>query len=288
VWRKKHEYGLFFPLVNPGEDQVTLVAALSQLKNIEVKYLNCTYNSKGQLNGQYGVYHATGGQWKGEIINALSKEGWMERALSDCAKTYKEVIAQSGCVDKLSCLFCKNDSPSLYHSIPGFFFFVSTYEYIFNHLPPNAIFVEIGTYKGKSICYMAEKVKLLRKKVTLYSIDDYSNAGFPERIAYNMAEDILKERGMFAYVNLINQKSDVSAHMFADLSLDSIFIDGDSRYEGVLQDLNSWYGKVKRGGIIAGNNYTRIESVRKAVDDFGKTRNIKWLLLEQCYIYIKQ
>ena len=74
VWRKKHEYGLFFPLVNPGEDQVTLVAALSQLKNIEVKYLNCTYNSKGQLNGQYGVYHATGGQWKGEIINALSKE----------------------------------------------------------------------------------------------------------------------------------------------------------------------------------------------------------------------
>jgi len=288
VWREKHEYGLILPIVNPGEDQVTLVAALSQLKHIEVKYLDFMCNSKGQLNGQFGVYHATGGQWKGEIINALSKEEWMEGALSDCARTYKRVIEQSGSANQLSRLFCKNNSPNLYYSIPGFFFFVSTYEYIFNHLPPNAIFVEIGTYKGKSICYMAEKVRLAKKNVTLYSIDDYSNVGFPDKIAYVMAEKNLKERGLASYVNLINQKSDASAKLFADLSLDAIFIDGDLRYEGVWQDLNCWYGKVKRGGIIAGNNYTRIESVRKAVDDFGKMKNIKWLLQEQCYIYIKQ
>ena len=288
VWRGKHEKGLLFPIVNSGEDQVTLVSALSQLKHIEVNFLDHTYNSMGQLNGQFGVFHATGGQWKGEIINALSEEEWIERALSDCARTYKEVIAQSGCADKLSRLFCKSDSPSLYHSIPGFFFFVSTYQFIFHHLSPNAIFVEIGTYKGKSICFMAEMAKIFNKKIKLYSIDDYSNVGFQEKISYNETKENLEERGVANYVDLIEQNSTASASLFPDSSVDCVFIDGDSSYESVWLDLDIWYKKIRKGGILAGNNYTRIQSVREAVDNFGKAMNIKWMLLEQSYLYIKQ
>ena len=289
VWRYEHKKGLFYTFVNPGEDQVTLIAALSKLAHIEVNYLDSAYNSMGQLKGTYGVLHASGGQWKGEIINALSEQTCVKKSLSDCAKTYRDTIKRTGCCERLLKHFDYIPKiPTLYYSIPGFFFFKSIYDYIFQSLPINGLFVEIGTYKGKSICYMAECIKVWKKNLTLYSIDNYSNNGYPERITYKEAKTNLEERGVLQFVNLIDMDSVSASGLFLDGSLDGVFIDGDSMYDSIKSDLQKWFVKVKKGGIIAGNNYTRIQSVRKAVDDFAKEMNINWNLLEQSYYCIKQ
>lgn len=62
-----------------------------------------------------------------------------------------------------------------------------------------------------------------------------------------------------------------------DESVSMIYLDGDHSYEGVMRDLNCWYSKVVKGGIIAGHDYLNTSyGVKEAVADFfkGQTINI--------------
>jgi hypothetical protein len=54
---------------------------------------------------------------------------------------------------------------------------------------------------------------------------------------------------------LLRKKSAHAASYFADGSLDVVYIDGDHRPEQVLIDLESWFSKVRLGGIICGDDY---------------------------------
>ncbi len=71
---------------------------------------------------------------------------------------------------------------------------------------------------------------------------------------------------------LIRKPSVEAALDFADESLDCIFIDGNHRYEQVLNDLKQWYPKLKRGGTMAGDDYWMPE-VAAAVTDFFRSKN---------------
>ena len=281
-WKEVHNKSLLNPKVNPGEDQVTLTAAIYKtgIKRIELPSL---FNSMGQIFGDYAVFHATGGQWKGEIINAVSNNRYVQQNLSSCAKVYKQFIQSLDC-DIIEELQLTPTSPYLYHSIDGFFFFKSAYDYIYETLPLYGVFVEIGTYKGKSICYLAEREKCEKKDVKIFSVDNYSNIGYPQSIDYQDAINIFLELGLSDYVTLINSDSLQASKMFDDKSIDCVYIDSDQRYESVLSDLECWYGKVRDGGILAGDDYTRLLSVRKAVDDFCKEKQITFKILEQSYI----
>lgn len=78
-------------------------------------------------------------------------------------------------------------------------------------------------------------------------------------------------------------------HNFEDLSLDYVYVDARHDYKGALMDMESYWPKIKRGGILAGHDYveqneiggqdwtvnfdgTRDETgrvVKGAVDDFA-------------------
>ena len=63
---------------------------------------------------------------------------------------------------------------------------------------------------------------------------------------------------------------------YEDETIDFIFIDADHEYDGVIQDIKIWYPKVKKGGVIAGHDYTEYFSgVIKAVKEyFGEDYDI--------------
>ncbi len=67
---------------------------------------------------------------------------------------------------------------------------------------------------------------------------------------------------------LIREKSVNASLLFDDDSLDCIFIDGDHRYEAVLQDLAAWYPKLKPGCMMLGDDYW-MDNVARAVDEFS-------------------
>jgi cephalosporin hydroxylase len=59
------------------------------------------------------------------------------------------------------------------------------------------------------------------------------------------------------------------AKRLPDESLSLVYLDADHSYEGVINDLQAWYPKVVKGGVIAGHDYlNEAYGVKKAVHDF--------------------
>ncbi len=75
-------------------------------------------------------------------------------------------------------------------------------------------------------------------------------------------------------VDIIVDYSIEAVKMFEDNYFDLVYIDADHTYEGVFEDLEAWYSKVREGGAIAGHDY--INAVydngtyytKDAIDDF--------------------
>lgn len=58
--------------------------------------------------------------------------------------------------------------------------------------------------------------------------------------------------------------------------LDFVYIDADNSYQGVWQDLCTWYSKIRVGGLISGHDYEHIAlpGVKQAIDEFF--RRLDW------------
>ena len=78
--------------------------------------------------------------------------------------------------------------------------------------------------------------------------------------------------------HIIREFSNTAHVHFTDESIDFIYIDGNHSYDSVYEDLELWYPKLIKNGIIAGDDYTinPIETVnncnfgvKKAVDEFA-------------------
>lgn len=70
-----------------------------------------------------------------------------------------------------------------------------------------------------------------------------------------------------------------------DGSLDFVYIDGNHRFDAVLEDLTAWTPKVRRGGFVAGHDYRAFTNkptieVIPAVQAFTRARQIApWFVL---------
>lgn len=77
-----------------------------------------------------------------------------------------------------------------------------------------------------------------------------------------------------ARANLIRKKSENAAPDFCEGFFDLVFVDGDHTFEGVMNDLNSWWPKVSDGGVLCGDDYLSFEGVRDALNDFTKKHSL--------------
>jgi predicted O-methyltransferase YrrM len=67
-----------------------------------------------------------------------------------------------------------------------------------------------------------------------------------------------------------------AAKEFAAASLDFAYIDACHAYECVVADLDAWFPKVRPGGLLCGHDYFSHRSVKRAVDEWTKARDL-WL-----------
>lgn len=56
--------------------------------------------------------------------------------------------------------------------------------------------------------------------------------------------------------------------------LDFVYVDADHSYEGCKRDMNAWWSKIKKGGVMVGHDYHCCEGVHKAVIEFLVENNI--------------
>ena len=75
---------------------------------------------------------------------------------------------------------------------------------------------------------------------------------------------------------------------FADESLDFAYIDANHEYGHIMQDMDVWYPKIKKGGILCGHDFTThvseflIIQGEAAVTDWGMKNNVSDVLVADC------
>lgn len=148
--------------------------------------------------------------------------------------------------------------------------------------------LEIGVFKGE----FAEILLCTNPRI-LYLVDCWENSNICSGNAdgnnvenyngvslYNFVKDKFCE---FSNIDIIRNYSQNFIPLIDDNTLDIVYIDGDHSYQGVKQDLESVYPKVKKGGYIMGHDYEMNMNkaqhyydfgVKKAVDEFCKKYNL--------------
>jgi hypothetical protein len=122
--------------------------------------------------------------------------------------------------------------------------------------------VEVGTFKAEF-----SKFILNNWNGTLYMVDvwrplgdeylDSSNHKNYQNQVYSYAMDNLQgleDRGI-----MIRANSQKASEIFQDESLDFVYIDANHAYDFVVDDINYWYSKVKKGGYLWGHDYISLD-----------------------------
>jgi hypothetical protein len=162
-----------------------------------------------------------------------------------------------------------------YEKIDGWFNYQNFYQWVLSK-SNQGVFVEIGLWKGKSITFMAEKVKEMNYKLKLIGIDTFEGTtDVPSLMADpniqngTLLDTYFKNIGpVKEYITTIVGDSHAEYIEFENESIDVLFIDGDHSYAAVKADIELWFPKVKMGGIISGHDFgTHAPGVIQAVKE---------------------
>lgn len=114
---------------------------------------------------------------------------------------------------------------------------------------------EIGVFDG----YFSEHLCKTISGLKLYSVDawqvypGYRDHKFEESM--RNAEAKARERLAPFDVEIIKKFSMDAVKNFEDGSLDFVYIDGNHEYRFVKEDIEEWAKKVRKGGVVAGDDY---------------------------------
>jgi predicted O-methyltransferase YrrM len=165
-----------------------------------------------------------------------------------------------------------------YQNIEGWFSYEYIYEDIVQQSDDGSLFVEIGSFKGKSSAFMAVEIANSGKKIKFDCIDPMLPLGHyagsaesnpDEWQGYSADEFHNRMQNVKEYYTLHQMTSDEAASLYADGSIDFLMIDGDHSYEGVVKDLQNYLPKMRPGGLIAGDDAFVPEIVQAVKDVAG-------------------
>jgi predicted O-methyltransferase YrrM len=141
-------------------------------------------------------------------------------------------------------------NPEYYQRIQGWFDFAEVYDRAVQQAAPEANFVEIGAWRGRSTCYLASRIKMSAKKINLWVVDTwkgstgtYAEQLMKQALAANDGDlfpeflENMRQGGVVDLVQPLQMRSIEAAPRLVDGSLDFIFVDGAHDYEAVEQDL---------------------------------------------------
>lgn len=151
--------------------------------------------------------------------------------------------------------------------------------------PDGGKIVEVGSWKGKSIAFLAVCAINSGKKIKIDAVDTWEGSSEHQ-------DDPLVKKGNLFDIFLKNidpikhaikprkMKSVKAAKLYKNNSINMVFIDAAHEYEFVKEDIIAWLPKVKSGGILAGHDWHH-EPIRRAVNELIRPIEIT----ENCWVY---
>lgn len=169
-----------------------------------------------------------------------------------------------------------------YHkNIPGWASFGQLYLDMVKRAPLNkpSLFVEIGSWMGRSAVLMAVEINNTRKPIEFHCVDPWEDGGPDLRHGADKLREPLFDtfsRNIGPVKHLIKAKKMLSLDAvkdYADGSIDFLMIDGSHVYEDVIEDMRQWWPKMKSGGTFSGDDYNW-GGVNRAVKEFFDDKNV--------------
>jgi hypothetical protein len=189
-----------------------------------------------------------------------------------------------------------------YDEIPGWFNYSDLYSDMVKRFP-SGHFVEIGAWMGKSASYMGVEIVNSGKDIKFDVIDHFR--GSKEEVNTNhKAAKIHNLKGLCVnnlrpfwstkhntdpYTRLDNMLKVVvsdsvgASQRYENGSLDFVFIDGGHSYKEVKADIQAWLPKVKKGGVLAGHDYSKsfpgvVQAVRELLPGHKQVSKNCWMI----------
>jgi len=154
-----------------------------------------------------------------------------------------------------------------YERIQGWFDFQDIYWEQVNNAKDGDIFVEVGSYKGRSAAFMAVEILNSGKKIDFYCVDIWEDESIYQEFLKNIepVKDLIK----------IQRCKSTDFKIEADF----VFIDAAHDFKNVNKDIKHWEPLAK---VIGGHDYSRYwpgvkEAVQKNFKDFKVIGN-SWLV----------
>lgn len=166
-----------------------------------------------------------------------------------------------------------------YQNVEGWAAFGELYTVVVSKAPADrpSVFVEVGSWLGRSAALMAVEIINSGKAITFHCVDPWLDGGpdlrdtkyFKELKAPPYELFLENTRTVRHVIKAHRMSSLMAAESFQDQSIDFIMLDGDHNYEGIAADIEAWLPKMKPGGIMSGDDYLW-PGVTKAADEvFG-------------------
>jgi cephalosporin hydroxylase len=151
-----------------------------------------------------------------------------------------------------------------YNNIEGWF----SYDYIYKHIVDTAkdgeLFVEVGSFKGRSSAFMAVEILNSGKKIQFDCVDTWEGAIEHKAGGECEVEEVVNGT---LYDVFLNNMKPVEGHyrpvrmtsldaaiQYEDESIDFLMLDGSHETEDVIADIKAFLPKMKNGGVITGDD----------------------------------
>lgn len=163
--------------------------------------------------------------------------------------------------------------------IQGYFGFADVYDAMVERFGDGSQFVEVGTYRGKSACYLATAIRNSGKRITLDTIDHFRwnptdkpyNTALAARVNLGIARGYLRAHWQTCrngceqtrvdnVLRIVQRASYAASKTYGDKSLDFVFIDAAGTHTEATAMIRNWLPKIRAGGVIAMNGFARVAS----------------------------
>lgn len=156
--------------------------------------------------------------------------------------------------------------------------------------PPGGIVLELGVQRGNFSAVVVEACPELKALILVdawrflpgsYEIDPADAADPEHERAWQECRAKMYDEQNVSMVRLLSAEA---AQLFADDSLDAVYIDCDHTRQGITADLALWWPKVKPGGWLCGHDWLEVGQertwvqVREVVEEFAERRGLEILL----------
>lgn len=186
-----------------------------------------------------------------------------------------------------------------HQSIPGWFDFADLYRQQVLAARPDAHFVEVGGFLGRSAVFMGQAIKESGKRIWFDVVDTWRSEDLAPHLPADSPDQLpsgldllmtflgnVRRCGVTGYVHPVALDSISASARYAEGTLDFVFLDSDHRYAPTLRQLEAWWSKVRPGGRLAGHDY-RMSGVRNAALEFADTWGIPVVEQGDCFVLDK-